>query len=87
MNQNIVNVLNSLQGIRKVLVMLSLVLIGVIFRIKGYLDGSNFVDLLKATTIAFFASNGVEHLTSTIKEYINVNGAKVDETVVDVEQK
>lgn len=66
-------------GLRKFIVMAFLILIGVIFRIKGYLAGQEFVDLLKATTVAFMASNSLERIGETIKSYIDSKGNKVQE--------
>lgn len=85
--QFIVNFLNTLQGLRKTAVMLSLIAIAAVFRIKGYISGDNMVDLLKSTVIAFFSANGLEHITTTIKEYVNSKGKKVEEDVVDVQEK
>jgi hypothetical protein len=87
MTQYIINFLNTLQGLRKTMVMLSLILLGAIFRVKGYISGDNMVDLLKGTVIAFFSANGLEHITTTVKEYINTKGKKVEENVVSVSEK
>lgn len=85
--QFVVNFLNTLQGLRKTIVMMSLIILGAVFRVKGYISGDNMVDLLKGTVIAFFSANGLEHITTTIKEYINSKGQKEDETVLDVSEK
>jgi hypothetical protein len=45
------------------------------------------VDLLKGTVIAFFSANGLEHITTTVKEYVNSKGKKVEENVVAVSEK
>jgi len=87
MTQYIINFLNTLQGLRKTMVMLSLILLAAIFRVKGYISGDNMVDLLKGTVIAFFSANGLEHITTTVKEYINSKGKKVEENVVQVSEK
>jgi hypothetical protein len=87
MTQYIINFLNTLQGLRKTMVMLSLILLGAVFRVKGYISGDNMVDLLKGTVIAFFSANGLEHITTTVKEYINAKGKKVEENVVSVSEK
>lgn len=85
--QFIVNFLNTLQGLRKTAVMMALILLGAVFRVKGYISGDNMVDLLKGTVIAFFSANGLEHITTTVKEYINSKGQKVDQEVLDVQEK
>ena len=51
-----------IQGLRKWSIMILLVTIAVVFRIKNLLSGVEMVDLLKATTIAFFSSNAIEHV-------------------------
>jgi hypothetical protein len=66
--------------------MLLLVVLSAVFRVKNYISGDNMTDLLKGTVVAFFASNGLEHITTTVKEYINSKGQKKDETVVNVEE-
>lgn len=83
-NQFVVNFLNTLQGLRKTVVMLSLIILGAVFRVKGYISGDNFVELLKNTVIAFFSANGLEHISNTVKEYINSKGKKEEETVLNV---
>ena len=80
MNQKILEFIGIFTGMRKTLVMFLLIFVGIVFRVKGYLSGDNFVDLLKGTTIAFFSANGLEHLTSTVKEYINSKGQKETQT-------
>jgi len=77
---------NTLQGIRKTLVMVALITISVWFRLKGYMSGDNVTDLLKGTALGFFAANGIEHVGTTIKEYINSKGQKVEEETVDVSE-
>ncbi len=85
--QYIINSLNVLQGLRKTVVMLSLMAIAVVMRVKGYLSGDNVSDMLKGTILGFFASNGLEHISGTVKEYINSKGQKEEETVLDVTEK
>lgn len=48
--------------------MVLLVLVSIIFRVKDLVSGSEMVDLLKATTIAFFGANGVEHIMTVVKD-------------------
>lgn len=68
-----------LSGARKFLVMVTLIVIGVAFLISGHISGREFVDLLSGTTIAFFSANGVEHLTSMVKEYIGKKAEDAEE--------
>ena len=83
--QYLVNFLNVIQGLRKTAVMFGLMAIAVVLRIKGYMDGTNVSDLLKGTAVAFFAANGLEHVTTTVKTYINSKGKIKDESIVNVE--
>lgn len=69
MKQKLAEFINLVFGFRKFLLMLAICLIAVIFRIKGLIDGSDMVDLLKTTSLGFFGSNGVEHIVTCIKEY------------------
>lgn len=67
MKQKVAELINIIFGFRKFLLMLALFAVGIIFRITDHLDGNQFVDLLKNTTIAFFTANGVEHIVATVK--------------------
>lgn len=87
MIQFIINFLNALQGLRKTVVMGILIVLAVVFRVKGLISGDNMVQLLQGTTIAFFTANGLEHMTSTVKEYIGANGKKIDENVISVSDR
>ncbi len=84
MTQKIIDFVSVFTGARKTIVMVSLIFICIVFRIKGLMSGDNMVDLLKGTCIAFFSANGLEHITSTVKEYINSKGQKEDKTVLGV---
>jgi hypothetical protein len=56
-----------LLGFRKFIVMTAVLVVGIVFRVSGHIDGGEFVDLLKYTTIAFMSANGVEHAIEGIK--------------------
>lgn len=75
MKQKIAELINIIFGFRKFLLMLVLYLVGIIFRIKGLVSGAEMVDLFKTTTIAFMGANGVEHIVTTVKEYMGNKGA------------
>jgi hypothetical protein len=70
MSEKIAEWLDAIQGFRKMIIMLLLVIVGVVFRIENLITGTDFVNLLQGTTVAFMASNSVEHIGSTIKEWI-----------------
>lgn len=79
----IVNFLNTFQGLRKTIIMLALILISVVFRVKGLITPENFEGLLKATVCGYFASNSIEHYTAMVKERLTANGSKELTTVIE----
>jgi hypothetical protein len=74
MTRKLADLINILFGFRKFILMMALFAVGIIFRLKGLLNGQEFVDLFKATTISFFGANGVEHLMTTVKSYMDSKG-------------
>jgi hypothetical protein len=66
-------------GLRKTLVMLILLAIGIVFRVKNLIDGDQLVSLLQSTTIAFFAANSIERVGEVVKHSINAKGEDVTE--------
>ncbi len=64
--------LEVLQGMRKFVVMVLLIAIGIIFRVENLINGDNFVTLLEGTAVAFMASNSIEHLSSAVKAWVGV---------------
>lgn len=83
MTQYLVNFLNFFQGLRKTIVMLALLIVSIIFRIKGLIAPDNFEGLLKATVVSYFSSNAVEHYTSMVKERLTSSGKTVQTTEID----
>jgi len=77
MTRQLANFFNLVFGFRKFILMLALFLVGILFRFYGYLSGAEFVDLLKATTISFFAANSGEHILTTIQAHLNSKGSAV----------
>jgi hypothetical protein len=70
MKQKFIDFLNVFQGLRKSIIMLLLMIIGVWFRLKGYLSGDNFVELFKATVISYFGANSIEHFTAMVQQHL-----------------
>ena len=68
MPQWLADFLEVFQDVNKTSLMIVLIILGSIFRLKGYVDGGQFVDLLKTTTISYFGTNTVIHFTSMIKD-------------------
>jgi hypothetical protein len=83
MKQKIAELINIIFGFRKFLLMLMLYLVGIIFRCKDLVSGAEMVDLFKTTTIAFMGANGVEHLVTTVKDYM---GSKSSPQVADTDE-
>lgn len=69
------NLVALLNGFRKFSVMMTLVMVAIIFRVYEFISGSEFVDLLKNTAVAYMSFNGLEHMTKTVSEWIK-NKAK-----------
>lgn len=53
--------IERIRGIRKWSVMIALIIVGIVFRVLGLLNGVEFVALLKDASIAFMASNAIEY--------------------------
>lgn len=76
MRRKLAELINVFFGLRKTIIMLLLMIIGIVFRVHDLVSGSEFVDLLKNTVLAFFAANGCEHILTTVNAYYNnKNGA------------
>lgn len=81
----IANVITFFVGTRKLIAWFSLFLVAIIFRIKGMVDGAQFVDLIKATFLGFVAGNSTEHLATTIKSYIDSKGKTQEDATLTVD--
>lgn len=75
MNQKIADFINVLFGLRKFIAWVALFIVGIVFRLNNLIDGNGFVELMKSTFMGFVAANGVEHLVSAAKHYIDSKGA------------
>lgn len=53
--------IERIRGLRKWSIMMALIAVGVVFRVHGYINGVEFVSLLKDVSIAFMASNAIEY--------------------------
>lgn len=69
MKQAMADFVEVVFGFRKFILMVFILLVSIIFRIKGQISGQEFVDLLKNTVLGFFAANGFEHASLTVQEY------------------
>ena len=70
MRRKLAEFLNVFFGLRKFLAWFGLFLVGIIFRLKGQIDGGQFVDLMKATFSGLVAGNAIEHVVSFGKDYM-----------------
>lgn len=84
MRQKLAEFFNLVFGFRKFLAWLALFLVAIVFRLENLVDGSQFTDLMKGTFLAFVGANGVEHIVSVAKDYVNNKGQTVP--VVDAEE-
>lgn len=71
MTQGIADFLEILTDTSKTCVMAILLILATVFRIKGYVDGQGFVDLVKVTTVAYFGTASVVHFTTMIKDHLS----------------
>ena len=71
MKQSLADFLEVFTDLDKTAVMAVLLVLSAIFRIKGYVDGQGFVDLIRTTTIAYFGTSTATHFTSMIKDHLS----------------
>lgn len=86
MRQKIAEIIDLFFGFRKFILMSMLFAIAIVFRLYNQINGTEFVDLLKNTAIAFFATNGLEHITTTVREYVGAKAAGAAQVVADVSE-
>jgi hypothetical protein len=82
MRQKIAEIINVIFGFRKFLLMLLVFLVAVVFRVANLINGSEMVDLLKSTTLAFMGANGVEHVVAAAKDYMSAKSQGDDPKTV-----
>lgn len=82
MKQKLIDFLNVFIDLQKALIMLLLIAIGITFRILNLVNGSEFVDLLKNTVIAFFAVQATQHIVASVNAYYVNKSASSDDTTV-----
>lgn len=70
MTQRFLDFLNILVGLRKTIIMISLIGLCVWFGLIHLMNGQNISDCLKATVIAYFGANGIEHFSGMVKEQL-----------------
>ena len=60
--------LKLFMGFRKFITIVIVIATAITFRLLNYVNGSEFVDLLKGCVIAYMATNIGSHLVSAIKD-------------------
>lgn len=70
MKEKLAEFLITIQGFRKFIVALLVILVSIVFRTKSLLNGVEFVDLVKAVTLGFLGTNSVEGITAVIKDHL-----------------
>ena len=79
-------VLDFLLGYRKTIAWFSLFIVSIILRLKGYVDGAQLVDLLKATFLGFITGNISEHLGNLGQTYFNSKALPAIKEVISKEE-
>jgi len=75
MKEKVAEFLLTIQGFRKFLMCLFVILIATIFRVKSLVSGGEWSDLSKAVAIAFCGTNGLEGITAVVKEHLALRRA------------
>jgi hypothetical protein len=70
MKEKMAEFLNALMGFRKFIAWTAVLLASIIFLIKGYINGSEWTDLMKTAFTAFVAGNGLEYVATTVKDHL-----------------
>lgn len=71
MTQGMADFLETLGDTSKTAVMAVLLILATVFRIRGYIDGPGFVDLMKTTVVSYFSTTAVVHFTSMVKDHLS----------------
>lgn len=70
MKRKLAELINVIFGFRKFLLMFAVIIVAVVFRLKGLVNGAEMVDLIKNVGIAFMGANGVEHIVNAVNTHI-----------------
>lgn len=86
MRQKLKELIDVVFGMRKFIAWLFLFFVGIAFRLSNYMDGAQFVDLVKSTFLAFCAANGIEHFMGVAKDFVKAK-AGVPTAAAEEEEK
>ena len=78
--------LNVLFSFRKSLVLLVIITIGIFFRLHNLVDGEQFVELLKTTTIAYMATYGMEYAVENMRGYMSDKKSMAEHGPADTDE-
>lgn len=70
MTQSVADFLEIVTDTSKTGIMFVLLVVGIILRVKGYIEGPGFVDLMRTTTVAYFSTTTIVHFTEMLKTQI-----------------
>jgi len=70
MPQWLKDVISFINGFRKFTVMVLLLVTGISFRVTDFITGSEFVELLRYTTVAYMGTNALEHMSKAVVEWV-----------------
>ena len=70
MKENIADALEIFNDTNKTLIMFILLILATVFRLKGYVNGTEWVDTIKTTTVSFFGTTTVMNVTGVIKDHL-----------------
>jgi hypothetical protein len=77
MGQKLTEFMEIFIGTRKFIAWTLVLIVAIVFRVKDYVDGAQFVDLLKGTFLGFVTGNVLERINETAKTYITTNATSV----------
>ena len=64
------NLLGFLNGFRKLVICVLVLLLATVFLLTGHLDGALYTQVLTVTVPSYFAGNIGEHITNTVKDWL-----------------
>ena len=71
MKQKLADFFNLLYSFRNIILWILLFGVSIIFRLKSYIDGAQFVDMCKSTFLGLVAVHGSEHIVAVVQAYYN----------------
>lgn len=71
MKEKLAEWLLVIQGYRKFLIALLIIVVSIVFRSNNLLSGVEFVDLVKSIGLGFLGTNSAEGLISVLKEHLS----------------